>query len=340
MLRGSPELVTTVPAEAAEADLILMLAPAFAHGPLLEDLAPFMKPQTTIGAIPARSGFELQAAHHLRKEAAGRVIFCGQTLPWACRIELYGRRVNVLGTKEAVGVATVPPRQALNTAAWLSELLAVNFVPVANSLAVSLGNIGQVIHPGIMYGMLKSYHGEVWRENEVPLFYHGVTEESAQVMESLSGEIVNIAALLSREYAVDLREVLTVGQWLIRSYAGYIKDSSSLARAFRTNRGYRGLKLPVKRVPGGYIPDFQSRYLTEDVPFGLLFSKAVAAMAGCPTPSMDEVIRAAGRWTEKGYLDEQGNPAGPDIKEARIPQRYGIHDPGKLVSTCLGEAGA
>lgn len=330
--RGRPALITRDPQEAANSQLILMVVPAFAHGPILRDLAPYLPAQAFVGAIPARSGFELEALHILRSRKSGNyTIFCGHTLPWACRIEAYGRRVRVLGTKETVGMAAVPAGGAPALAQLMGKALKVNFTPMANSLAVSLGNIGQVIHPGIMYALLKNYDGAVWGEGEIPLFYQGVTEEAAAVLNDLSNEIVATAARLSAECGLDLSEVLTVGQWLIRAYAGYIEDSSTLSRSFRTNRGYRGLKVPVKKVPEGYVPDFQSRYLTEDIPYGLLFSKAVAVMCGCSTPCMDEVLTVTGSWMNKRYLGRGGKLNGADLKEARIPQNFGIYTAGKLV---------
>lgn len=340
IIKGTPRLVTTDPAEAAAADLVLLLVPAFAHGPLLESLAPHLKPGTAVGAIPSRSGFELQALRALQAlPGGGCTIFCGLTLPWACRIETYGSSARVLGTKESVGLAAVPAHSAPALAASLSEAFGVKFTPLANCLTVSLGNIGQVIHPGIMYGLLKDYRGETWRETEVPLFYQGVTEETAQILEELSAEIAAAARRLSREFDLDLAQVETVRQWLIRSYARYIADRSTLARAFRTNQSYRGLKLPVKKTKEGYIPDFASRYLTEDVPYGLLYSRAVAAMAGSPTPRIDEVVIAAQRWMNKCYLDSGGGLSGPDIKEVRIPQNYGVFDASKLVRASLGGYG-
>jgi hypothetical protein len=332
-------LVTTDPAEAAEADLILMVVPAFAHGPLLKALSPHLPAGTAVGAIPSRSGFEFQALHAIPERGKKQIIFCGQTLPWACRIESYGRKVRVLGTKESVGLAAIPPESAPALADFLSKALEVNFYALPNSLTVSLGNIGQVIHPGIMYGVLKHYRGEVWSEAEIPLFYQGVTEETARVLEDLSSEIVRMAARLAREFPVDLEQVLTVGQWLVRAYARHIEDRSTLVRAFRTNRSYSGLKLPVKKTTDGYIPDFESRYLTEDIPFGLLFSRAVAEMIDSPTPRINEVITACSGWINKHYLDQRGKLAGPDLKEARIPQHYGINDALRLITVSLGGYG-
>ncbi|MEW5784959.1 MAG: NAD/NADP octopine/nopaline dehydrogenase family protein [Bacillota bacterium] len=335
VVRGSPALITRDPREAADADLILMVVPAFAHGPLLRQLAPHLPQKAVVGAIPARSGFELEALYSLRDKVPEYTVFCGHTLPWACRIEQFGRLVRVLGIKQTVGIAAVPAKSAPALAGLLGTALDVNFAPMANSLAVSLGNIGQVIHPGIMYGLLKNYSGTIWSEADIPLFYQGVTEEAAAVLNNLSNEIVTTASRLSLECGVDLSEVITVGQWLIRSYARYIADSSSLCRAFRTNSSYRGLKMPVIEEKGGYVPDFRSRYLTEDIPYGLLFSRAAAAMAGNPTPCMDEVIGVASRWMNKAYLDSEGMLVGPDLKETRIPQNYGINTAAELVKTSL-----
>lgn len=335
-MQDPPDMVTSSPSVAAQSDMVLLVLPAFAHEPTLKALSPYLPPETVVGAIPARSGFELSSYHCLGGASQKRTIFCGQTLPWACRIIEYGHKVRVLGTKESVGLATVPAEAAVELSAWLSKHLQVHFHPMVSSLAVSLGNIGQVIHPGIMYGLLKDYRGAVWDEGEIPLFYQGVTEEIAGFMEHMSGEIMRTAALLSQDHGVDLHEVLTVREWLIRSYAPVIEDNSSLARAFCTNRSYRGLKVPVKQVAGGFVPDFQSRYLTEDIPFGLLYSKAVAKMVGCPTPCIDEVITAAGGWTGRHYLDDHGALSGQDLSAARIPQNYGIKVAGQLVQVSLG----
>ncbi|HED23808.1 MAG TPA: hypothetical protein ENN91_01640 [Firmicutes bacterium] len=332
-LRGAPDVITTDPQVAGKADFFLLVMPAFAHGPTLKALAPHLTPGAVIGAIPARSGFDLQADYLLAGEGCPETgtIYCGQTLPWACRIVEYGRRVRVLGAKASVGLATAPADRAAEISILLGWMLEVNFVPLANPLAVSLGNIGQVIHPGIMYGLLKDYHGAVWQEDQIPPFYQGVTDEVAAIMSRMSEEIVKVAEELTFCFGIDLHEVETVEHWLLRSYGESIGDSSSLARAFCTNQSYDGLKVPVIKKGAGYGPDFKSRYLTEDIPFGLLFSKSVAEMVNIRTPWIDEVIRVAGGWTGKRYLGDDGSVSGPDIEEARIPQNYGIDSAEVLV---------
>jgi opine dehydrogenase len=41
---------------------------------------------------------------------------------------------------------------------------------------------------------------------------------------------------------------------------------------------------------GQLVPNFDCRYLTEDVPFGLVPTRALAEIADIETPAIDEVI--------------------------------------------------
>ena len=95
---------------------------------------------------------------------------------------------------------------------------------------------------------------------------------------------------------------------------------------FVSNKGYDGLTMPTKQVPGGYLPLFEHRYFTEDLPCGILIQKGLAELVGVPTPVMDKVIlwcqeKAGG----KEYL-VNGRLEGKDIAFTKTPQRYGFKD--------------
>ncbi len=335
-VKSTPAVITADPREAAEnCRLLVLVAPAFSHRPMLAALAPHLRDMTVIGAMPARSGFEYSALDILKRHQR-KAIVCGlQTLPWACRIRRYGAEVEIIGRKERVGVAAVPVPETGTAISLLGEVLGVEVFPVDNMLAVSLANIGQVVHPGIMYGLFKDYRGELYREEEIPLFYQGMVPETAAVLKSISLEIQNIALEINRRYPrLDMRAVKTVEEWLKESYAHSIEDDSTLTRAFVTNRDYDGLKAPMERVEGGYRPDFKNRYLVEDVPYGLVVTRAVAGLAGVATPVIDQVITTTSRWMGKEYL-VGGELKGSNINEARIPQNYGIGTLDELVSVTL-----
>lgn len=46
----------------------------------------------------------------------------------------------------------------------------------------------------------------------------------------------------------------------------------------------------MARTEDGWIPDFKSRYFTEDFPFGLQIVKDLAVQQGILTPTIDMVL--------------------------------------------------
>ena len=81
----------------------------------------------------------------------------------------------------------------------------------------------------------------------------------------------------------------------------------------------------MKKVKGGYVPDFTSRYLTEDVPYMLVVHKGLAEMVGVSMPKIDMLLKWCQKVMEKEYL-VGGGLKGRDIGESRAPQRFGYHD--------------
>lgn len=309
-----------------EADLILMPLPAFAHELTLLQIAPFLKKEAIIGAIPARSGFEYSTLKILKDNKKEKVkIFGMQTLPWACRIKEYASKVDILGKKESVGMAVFPHKITSELASFLTRLLDLKIEPLPNMLTLSLANVGQIIHPGIMYSLFKGKEELKYRKEGIPLFYQGVTKEISETLKVMSDEILVLTKEIKNiDKSINLNHVLGLKDWLIYSYKESIVDKSTLQSCFVTNRAYKGLRAPMKKINNDYfLPDFQARYLTEDVPYGLVVTKAIAQLAKVDMPVIDEVILTVSKWIGKEYI-KRGYLEGRDIKDTRIPQNYGI----------------
>ena len=316
--------MTGDPAQAAAgADLALLALPAFAHETILHELAPHLPTTAWVGAMPARGGFDWLARSILPEHQG--VIFGMQTLPWSCRIQEWGRSVLVLGSKVEVALAAQPASAGPAVAARMTDLLGIRFQALPNFLALTLANVGQLIHPGIMHGLFHDWDGRPFGEDEVPLFYEGVDEETAALLQAMSDEVQAVrAGLLARVLGLTLDGVLPLHQWLIRSYGDAIEDPSTLLSSFRTNRAYAGLRAPVDLAEeNAYVPWFQYRYLAEDVPAGLLATRGLAELAAVPTPTLDRVIRWAQDRLGKEYL-RAGRVRGRDVGETRAPQRFEI----------------
>ena len=325
---GRPDKVSRLAQDVCkEADLILMPLPAFAHEPTLLQIAPFLKEEVVIGAIPARSGFEYSALKILKDNKKEKVkIFGMQTLPWACRIKEYASKVDILGKKRSVGMAAFPHKITSKLAPFLSRILDLRIEPLPNMLTLTLANVGQIIHPGIMYGLFKGKEELKYRKEEIPLFYQGVTKEISNTLKMMSDEILVLTKKIKNiDKSVSLNHVLGLKDWLIYSYKESIADKSTLQNCFVTNSAYKGLRAPMKKInDDSFLPDFQARYLTEDVPYGLVVTKAIAQLAKVDMPIIDKVILTVSKWIGKEYI-KGGYLEGTDINDTRIPQNYGIN---------------
>ena len=146
--RYKPFLATADAERAArDTDMVLMVLPAFAHGDVLKQLAPYLREGIIVGAMPARSGLEFQACRILADANLSEfTVFGLQTLPWACRLKAFGSEVEVLGTKQSVGVSAVPAKAVEPLSDFMTRLLNVPMNPMNSMIALSLSNMGQIIH--------------------------------------------------------------------------------------------------------------------------------------------------------------------------------------------------
>lgn len=326
-VRGAARRVSGDPAHVIPGSQVVLLAlPAFAHKATLQQIAPHLDDGAIVGVLPARSGFDydVRALFSLRQRSF--TFFGLQTLPWACRIADYGRAVDVLGAKALVDIAAWPAEQAPVLARQLRSLFDVDLRPVASFLTLTLANTGQLIHPGIMYGLCAGCEDNTYGGDAAPLFYQGVDDHTADLLQAMSDEVQAVAARLDERIPFfSASEVTPLLQWLLAAYPHDIADGATLRAAFNSNRAYSGLRLPTVRLPGGaYGVDFKARYLSEDIPYGLVVLRGIAQLAGVPTPAIDNVIVWAQERLAHCYLRD-GDLCGPDVVRTRAPQAYGMN---------------
>lgn len=331
VISGSASKVRIVSSNPAQiipfADIVLIAVPAFAHAVILKQIAPFLKERVLVGTIPSRSGFEFEATQLLAgiEPAGSRVVFGLQTLPWSTRVQQPGKIVNFGAHKAKVLMATMPSYYACELAEELSRIFATELVSTDNFLNMTLGNPGQVIHPGLMYGHFAAWDGQQYPETRIPLFYAHATDETGAFMERVSAEIVGVASEIGRKSAggLDLSGVLSLHDWLKVSYPSQTKDTSTAATCFRTGP-LQARKAPMVEVAAdAYVPNFSYRYLSEDVPFGLAITKAIAELTLMNTPALDTIIDWAQAKLDKRYMAD-GTMSGPDTRGLATPQSVGI----------------
>lgn len=329
---GQPVIITHVPSQVIpEADVLILSLPAFCHALYVEACAPYFKDGMMLGALPAEGGFDLCVRDRLGpKRMEQLILFATETLPWACRITTFGQSVEILGTKKTIDLAVSPLSATFKVTSFLTHVLGDAPVLVPCSLlALTLMNINSLWHPTIMYGALRQWDGHTPFDT-IPLFYQGADAFTGAMLTAVSNEVLAIKRQLLLTFpTLSLKGVRHVSEWMPRAYGEGIEDTTSLTTMLQTNRGYRGLRHPmtlVQKEDGtkAYLPDFKYRYMTEDIPCGLMVTRGIAELAGVATPQMDAILLWAQNKCGKTYL-EDGKVAlsHPDLEETRCPQRYG-----------------
>jgi len=271
--------------------------------------------------MPQYPGFRWLVKKALGAKAATVTVVGSENLPWAARLNSYGRSATVLGTKtQILGCCA-------DKASLVPVQLCVGKHPVlqyGSGIAADLMTINPYVHLGIMYGFWSRWDGTPLKSE--PLFYQGVDSFTAGIVEQINKEVVvdTREAIKRLKPELDLSAVISVYEWYVGAYAAQTADTSCLESCLRTNNGYRGLTHPlVKSEDGTYLPNYAYRYMTEDLPMGLVPLRAIARFAGVDTPVTDKVITWCQETVNKEYLKD-GELSGKDIAETRAPINFGI----------------
>merc|ERR1712032_752293 len=239
----------------------------------------------------------------------------------AARLTSYGASATVIGTKSQMLCCCSDPTTQLMPQLCVGKHPVFKF---GSGITADLMTTNPYIHLSIMYAKWSRWDGKPL--DTEPLFYQGADDLSADTMSKLSDELVvqTAAAIQKIKPGLDLKRCVHISQWYLDCYAAQTDDTSSLKTCLITNGGYRGLVHPMKKTEDGkFMPNFNYRYMTEDLPMGLVPLRAIANLAGVATPKTDEVIMWCQSTVNKEYLKD-GQLNGKDIAETRAPINFGI----------------
>jgi NAD/NADP octopine/nopaline dehydrogenase, alpha-helical domain len=322
-VKGTPSAISKEAADVVPgADLILMPLPSFAYPTILNGLKDHLREGQTICVTPGQGAFDWFARDILGEELMSKITIMGlMPMPFNCRIEEFGKIVNVQELKKKYCIGVIPI-EALPKCLKLVEDMFGHAEPAGSGsfLECTLYPINAIIHPARLFTLLKSWKtGTILAEN--PLFYEDMTPEATNMMDELNKELIAIGKGI-QEQGVDA-EIPHIFDFLARYVYGEPEDSS-LCDFFRTNDAYKGFRCPLVPVEGGgYLPDFANRYFTEDINLGLCGYKGMADIGGVETPVIDSIIE----WAQshmKMELIVDGHLNGKDVCMTSAPQRFGM----------------
>ena len=273
--KGNLTAISNNPKDALEGcDIVFLCLPGFAIESTLESIKPYVG-NAVVGSIVCSTGFFF-AAHRVLGEVAK--LFGFQRVPYIARTERYGHSANLLGYKSqlAIAVENVENREQFRQ---LVEKLWMTPVKLLGShYEVSLTNSNPILHTGRLYSMWKDWSGEVYDHNI--LFYKEWTNEASQMLIDMDSEFMQ------------LLDVLPVSKGAIPSLLEYYEshDAESLTQKIKSITAFQNITSPMQEVSGVWIPDFESRYFTEDFPYGLKYIWQLAHVNNISCPNIDLVF--------------------------------------------------
>lgn len=255
-----------------QADIILLCLPGFAIEPTLRTILPWLPATTAVGSVVSSTGFFFLAHDLLPAE---QPLFGFQRVPFISRVEVYGHRARLMGYKPELSIAVEHDNPELLPV--LESLFRTPLRRLNSFYEASLTNSNPILHTGRLFTLWRNWHGEAI---PAPIrFYDEWTDEASACILSMDEELMSLTRLL------DISEAAVPS--LLTYYES--TDASSLTRKIRSITAFHGILAPMRQIPEGYVPDFTSRYFTEDFPFGLRFIRQLLHEHALPCSRVDEV---------------------------------------------------
>ncbi|HKL68393.1 NAD/NADP octopine/nopaline dehydrogenase family protein [Salibaculum sp.] len=263
----TPRVADSAATLARDNDILLIALPGYGHKTVLDSLAPHIEPRHHV-IISSHASL---GAVYLMQRLAER----GVTVPitaWGTTIctgrRQSGTEVMVNTVRSRVDLCTVPEDRLTSALALCETLFGDRFQPRDGLLAISLSNLNPQNHMGIALGNItRMERGETWSQGQ------NVTPKVGRLLEQLDLERLAIAKALELD-------VKTIFEHFHLSFHVPIASISEMNQQMHAQGN------------GGTGPaTADSRYVTEDVPYGLVLTVTLGQLAGCPAPLHEAGIR-------------------------------------------------
>lgn len=278
LLHAPLHVISANPAEVIPmSDVVLLCLPGFLIHSELQKLKPHLSPHTFVGCVFSSTGFFFEAHEVLR---SNQPLWGFQRVPFISRVNMYGQSAHLLGYKQAHNVAIehVSNSEKEAFAQMLSEWFERPINVLNNFYEASLTNSNPLLHTSRLYTLFGGAH-EGKPFPRMIMFYEEWTTEAADLYIKMDEEFFQ------------LLKVLPVSDHFLPTALHYYEshDAKSLAAKLSSIQSFKGITSPMKQTEEGWLPDFTSRYFTEDFPYGLKYIWKLAHEKGISCPHIDKV---------------------------------------------------
>ncbi|WP_454872551.1 NAD/NADP octopine/nopaline dehydrogenase family protein [Paraburkholderia xenovorans] len=252
------------------ANVVIFAIPGNGHAEVMRMAATYLRSEQTVLVAPIVSLSAYILAKLVIQSGISPLICASPTTMLTAR-KMDGACVRVLTIRPQVELSSFPCAQVDRAAAEMGALFGCSVHPQRNLLVSSLSNIGPVVHvPLALMNMTRMERGEHW------LQYEHFTQNVSRVIVAIDRERLLLGAALG----FSLR---SVEDHFCRSFGAQSDTLENIATQI------------VKIRDGGPSGPgtAETRFLTEDAPFGLAFYSYIGKLLGVPTPVSDACITLA-----------------------------------------------
>ena len=275
-------LVTTDFEEAVrDASYIMMAVPAFGTKDFFGRIIPYLEDGQTV--IKWSANFSaLLFANMLKEKGVKKDITLAEahTLPWGCRLVEPGT-VQIMVWAVTLLLATLPARDTERVMGDVEKMYPV--VPGKNVLATTLNNLNPIVHP---VGTVMNAGWVDTMGKDFYLYRDGNTLSISRGIKAIFEEVSKVAAAVG----VPMLGYPEEDFW---------KKSSIMSTYFRAAFDKEGT---VTKISGP--ESVRSRYITEDLPYGLVPIKKLGQQFNVATPVIDAVVEFASVINQTDYMKE------------------------------------
>lgn len=266
-----------------DAEVIFVITPAFGHKLMAEVCAPFVQDGQIVILMPG-SGGTLEFAKIFKERRVRReVIFAEScTLPYGARLKAPGH-VSVFINALILPTGVFPSKKTKDVIPKLKKYY-FTITPAKDVLEAAINNPNPIVHPvATLLSATRIEHSK----GEFYLYAEGMTPSVARTYESLNEERLSICKAMGYKlyHWNDLDfENYNLGE--TEEECRHRILNTSMDAAFGKDGIYAGMKMKGPE-------HLKDRYVTEDVPYGMVLTSTLGDLLKIQTPTHDAVIQLA-----------------------------------------------
>jgi opine dehydrogenase len=296
------------------ADIIIVATGGNTQVVVARSLAPLLRDGQMILLIQGNTGGSLIVRRALDNAGCQADVDVAEmdNYPYSCW-RLSPTRIRPIVRKRWLQIATFPGNRTAAVCPRLSQLFP-QAVAAPNILYTGFTNANAMLH----VANCVANAGRIERGDSYKFYAEGVTPAVARLYEAISAERVAVAAALGAS-------VPTLADWFDRVYG--VREATLVETCQRLTYNSDG---PYQAT--GTPKSLDHKFITEDVPTGLIPMSALGTAAGVRTPAIDAVVEVVRSMTGKDFVEEARTLGRLGLSDMDGPQIRSVVDEGFPIS--------